>query len=779
MRASTATDGSSGKQEELFRQVVEAAPNAMIMINRGGAITLVNRQTELLFGYSRDELLGQKVDMLVPSRIRASHPQLRDGYFTKPSTRAMGVGRDLFGVTKDGREVPIEIGLNPIETDEGAFVLASIIDITERKRADSSVRDSESRFRLMVSSVKDYAMLMLDVDGHVASWNEGAQRLKGFTEEEVLGKHFSIFYPPDDVAAGKPAAELRRAIEQGRFEDEGWRIRKDGSRFWANVIITPMLDGEGGLAGFSKVTRDMTERRRSDERFRLVVEAAPNAMIMVNHEGIITLVNRQTEKLFGYSREELLGQRVELLVPVRTRVNHPGLRNGFFANPTTRSMGAGRDLYGVTKDGREVPIEIGLNPIETAEGTFVLASIIDITERKRLDSRFRLAVEAAPNAMIMINQDGAITLVNRQTELLFGYSRDELLGQKVDMLVPSRIRASHPHLRDGYFTKPSTRAMGVGRDLFGVTKDGREVPIEIGLNPIETDEGAFVLASIIDITERKRGEQALRSLNQSLESQVTETQLALDQLRVAQNQLVQQEKMASLGGLVAGVAHEINTPVGVGVTAASHLQQEVRALSKAVHDNTLSRTRFEQALRTFEQASDIILLNLSRAADLINSFKRVAVDQSSDERRQVKLKSYVEEVLLSLKPKLKTTKHRIELDCPDDIEIVTTPGALSQILTNLVINSVTHAFEPDKPGLMTIRIRRDGEHVELKFSDDGRGIPPEHLSRIFDPFFTTRRGQGGTGLGLHIVFNLVHQTLGGTIQVASEPGRGSTFIIRF
>ncbi len=767
------------RAEERFRLVVEAAPNAMIMVGRDGVITLVNRQTEMLFGYSRQELLGRKVDMLVPERIRSSHPGLRDGFFASPATRSMGVGRDLYGITKDGHEVPIEIGLNPIETAEGFFVLASIIDITERKRAEDAVRSSERRFRLMVSSVKDYAILMLDEKGHVASWNDGAQRLKGFTEEEVIGRHFSIFYPPEDVAAGKPGTELRQAIEKGRYEDEGWRVRKDGSRFWANVIITPMLDEQGRLAGFSKVTRDMTERRRSDERFRLVVEAAPNAMIMVNHEGVVTLVNRQTERLFGYTREDLLGQKVEVLVPISTRVKHPGLRGGFFVSPTTRSMGVGRDLYGVTKSGQQVPIEIGLNPIETAEGTFVLASIIDITERKRLDARFRLAVEAAPNAMIMINQGGAITLVNRQTELLFGYSREELLGQKVDMLVPGRIRASHPQLRDGYFAAPSTRAMGVGRDLFGVTKDGREVPIEIGLNPIETDEGAFVLASIIDITERKRGEQALRNLNQSLESQVSETQLALDQLRVAQNQLVQQEKMASLGGLVAGVAHEINTPVGVGVTAASHLQQEVRALSKAVRENTLSKPRFEQALRTFEQASDIILLNLSRAADLINSFKRVAVDQSSDERRQVRLNSYIEEVLLSLKPKLKTTKHRIELDCPDDIETVTTPGALSQILTNLVVNSVTHAFEPDKPGQIAIRLRREGEHVELTFSDNGRGIPPENLARIFDPFFTTRRGQGGTGLGLHIVFNLVHQTLGGTIQVSSEPGRGTTFTIRF
>lgn len=395
------------------------------------------------------------------------------------------------------------------------------------------------------------------------------------------------------------------------------------------------------------------------------------------------------------------------------------------------------------------------------------------------DERFRLVVEASPNAILVVNAEGIITLVNRQTEQLFGYSREALLGQPVDVLVPLSIRARHPTLRESYFSHPSNRPMGAGRDLFGLTSAGREVPIEIGLSPIRTEEGVFVLASIIDITERKRGEQALRDLNHSLETQVQETQRALAQLKVAQSQLVQAEKMASLGGLVAGVAHEINTPVGVGVTAASHLQSEVRAMRQAAGENKLTKAQFEKLLLSFEQASDIILINLRRAADLIKSFKLVAVDQSSDEQRRINLKGYIEEVLLSLRPKLKTTRHRIELDCPGDIEILTTPGALSQILTNLVVNSVTHAFEPDGAGLMTIQVCRQGDHVELCFSDDGKGISAENLPRIFDPFFTTRRGQGGTGLGLNIVFNLVHQTLGGSVEVASTPGQGTRFTLRF
>jgi len=639
-----------------FRLAVEAAPNAMVMVDRDGEITLVNRQTEKLFGYPREELIGRKVEMLVPMRNRERHPSLRRGYLEHPDTRPMGTGRDLFGLRRDGLEFPIEIGLNPIETPEGTFVLAAIVDITERKRVEDAMRQSEGRFRQMVSSVRDYAILMLDTQGNIASWNDGAERLKGYTEKEIVGQNFSVFYPAADIAAGKPALELKTALEHGRFEDEGWRLRKDGSPFWASVIVTPIHDDHGKLTGFSKVTRDMTERRRSEERFRLVVEAAPNAMIMVDTQGQMTLVNAQTEKMFGYSREELIGQPVEMLVPQAARGAHPGMRNNYFARPSTRSMGSGRDLFGATRDGRQVPIEIGLNPLQTADGT-------------------------------------------------------------------------------------------------------------------------FVLASIIDITERKRSEQALRDLNQSLETQIGETRSAIGRLQEAQNQLVQAEKLASLGGLVAGIAHEINTPVGIGVTAASHLEAEVKELAQAARGGTLTKTQFDRALQVFEQSSDIIQLNLRRAAELIQSFKRVAADQSSDERRRIRLKAYCEEVLVSLRPKLKHSPHRIDLICPETLEIDTVPGALSQVITNLVVNALTHAFEAGSAGCIRIEIVTEGGHTVIRFSDDGRGVPAEHLPKIFDPFFTTRRGQGGTGLGLHIVFNIVHQSLGGTITVNSAPGQGTTFTI--
>jgi PAS domain S-box-containing protein len=255
-----------------------------------------------------------------------------------------------------------------------------------------------------------------------------------------------------------------------------------------------------------------------ERRFRLVVEAAPNAMVMVDPAGKIAMVNTQAERVFGYSRTELVGQPVEILVPERFRSHHPELRTAFFTDPRPRPMGAGRDLYGLKKDGSEFPVEIGLNPIETAEGTMVLSAIVDITARKTAElalreseqrysageRRFRLVVEAAPNAMVMVDPAGKIVMVNTQAERVFGYSRTELVGQPVEMLVPERFRSHHPELRTAFFSDPRPRPMGAGRDLYGLKKDGSEFPVEIGLNPIETAEGTMVLSAIVDITARLR-----------------------------------------------------------------------------------------------------------------------------------------------------------------------------------------------------------------------------------------------------------------------------------
>jgi len=250
-------------------------------------------------------------------------------------------------------------------------------------------------------------------------------------------------------------------------------------------------------------------------------------------------------------------------------------------------------------------------------------------------------------------------------------------------------------------------------------------------------------------------------------------------LRTAQGHLVQTEKMVALGSLVAGVAHEINSPLGVAVTASSLLADRTQALSERVAAGPIRRADFEEYLRTAAEVTASVQANLDRAARLISSFKQVAVDQASEDHRAFPLAAYIGEVMQSLSVSLRKAKLEVAVDCPDDIVVEGYPGAFGQLLTNLAMNSILHAYEPGQGGRLSVTVRAEDDRVELRFADDGRGIPPELRDRVFEPFFTTARGRGSTGLGLHIVFNLVTQRLKGRIALESEPGRGTTFVIRF
>lgn len=249
----------------LFEKLFDSSPDAILVTSANGRIYEVNPQGEQIFGYSREELLNLTIEDLIPERFRQRHLHHRTTYQADPHMRPMGVGLNLSGLRKDGQEFPVDILLSPVQIQEQQVVLAIVRDITQRKQIEEKLRKSEERFRLLIDGARDYAIFMLDPEGKIITWNRGAERVKGYGSEEILGKHFSQFYSPEDIERGKPNFDLETAGTEGRYEDEGWRIRKDGSRFWANVIITAVRDPSGQLIGFSKVTRDFTNRKNAEE----------------------------------------------------------------------------------------------------------------------------------------------------------------------------------------------------------------------------------------------------------------------------------------------------------------------------------------------------------------------------------------------------------------------------------------------------------------------------------------------------------------------------------
>jgi PAS domain S-box-containing protein len=384
--------------EEKFRSLVQSANYAIVTADSRGKITDFNRGAEATFGYSAHEVLGKPLTVLMPERFQEPHRQGFEHYLATHEGRVIGETVELAAKRKDGKEIAVELSLSSWNSRSGLFFTGVLSDISARKEAETVLRQSEERFRLLVSEVTDYAILMLDPEGRVATWNAGAERIKGYRSEEIIGQHFSRFYTTEDLERGKPARGLKVAAEQGRFIDEGWRVRKDGSRFWASLVVTALHDTQGHLVGFSKITRDLTAHRRAEEKFRGLLESAPDAMVIVNSEGKIVLVNAQVEKLFGYKRDQLLGEKVEKLMPERFRDRHPAHRIGFFGNPNARPMGSGFELFGVRQDGTEFPIEISLSPLHTEEGVLVSGAIRDVTDRKRTQELLVHAKEDAERA---------------------------------------------------------------------------------------------------------------------------------------------------------------------------------------------------------------------------------------------------------------------------------------------------------------------------------------------------------------------------------------------
>jgi PAS domain S-box-containing protein len=599
----------------------------------------------------------------------------------------------------------------------------------------TDIENASEELAAIVRGASD-AIIGKTTDGIVTSWNAGAERLYGYSAEEVVGQSIDVIISPE--RRGEEDAILKR-IQEGETVDPylTHRVRRDGSVVEISLTVGPIRDAGGAIVGASAIARDMTALQSREAQLSALIEAAPDAFIVVDGTGTIQFVNLQTETLFGYPRAELIGQHMEVLVPDRVRTKHPRLRGAYAQAPTARPM-RGRNLSGRRRDGTEFSVDISLTPLETDRGLLIAAAVRDATERNQAEARFQALLESAPDAIVVVDDTGTITVANNRTTDLFGYTQDELIGQRVEMLIPAASRAGHPRLRDGYFEHAGVRPMGAGLQLWAVRKDGTEFPVDISLAPLETPSGTLVSAAVRDITDRLRAEQALLQAKEEAE-----------------------RANAAKSDFLSRMSHELRTPLTAILGFTELLQMQ--GVAEDQKDAFIERT-YKAGQHLLSLVNDVLDISRVQSGMLAVSIEPIAVAP------------IVEDVLELLAPMAEQRGIEIK-NSPTDLVVTADLNRLKQVLLNMVSNAVKYNRVD---GWVTISATVDGDEVVISVADSGPGIAAEDLPRLFQPFERLGIHSGeieGTGIGLALSRSLT-DLMGGSMEAESELGRGSRFIVR-
>ena len=615
---------------------------------------------------------------------------------------------------------------------------------------------------------------VLAADGTILAVNEAWERFaaaNGFTGD-AYGVGLNYLRICDSAGTHPDAAQVAEGIRHildgtiRAFSHE-YESSSPFLRRWFRVIVTPM-QGHGRYGAVvmhinvSDLKQAEAAANRSEVRLRAIVETAVDGIVVINELGVIESVNPAVTKMFGYAPDQMLGQNVKMLMPEPYHSEHDQYLSNYMSSGLKKVIGIGREVLGRRNDGESFPIELAVSEM-LVDGSRKFTGIVrDISSRRQAEMQFRQVVESAPNGMLMIDPQGVITLVNKQVESMFGYSREEMLGRTVEMLIPERFRPNHPGHRIGYFSAPASRAMGGGRELYGLRKDGTEFPVELGLNPIDTPKGQLALASIVDISLRKRTEHALAKAAQDLEWKNWELSEARDQaVRAGQAKTE----------FLATMSHEIRTPMN-----------GVLGMTTLLLDTNLTPEQRDY-LHTLRHSSESLL----RIINDILDFSKIEAGKFTIEHIPFDLRLTIEDTLDILAPTAQGRQLELVglIDAQTPRTVVGDPGRIRQILTNLVGNAIKFT-EQGEVLIQVLQTDENQEAVSLRFEviDTGIGLSPEAQAKMFQAFTqadsSTARKYGGTGLGLTICKRLV-ELMGGQIGLQSIAGQGTCiwFTVRF
>jgi PAS domain S-box-containing protein len=598
--------------------------------------------------------------------------------------------------------------------------------------------------RLVLDESPD-AVVLTTTSENVVYWNRAASLMFGYSNAEAEQRVLSELIVPADQRKFEQH-KLAETLRTGFQTYESVHSRRDGSLVYVDVS-TKVIAGEEPLV--LRAHKDVTsikllrDAKFLESKYLDLLESTPDAIVMVNAAGLIVLGNSQAERLFGYARGELYGQPVEVLLPSGVRQAHVTHRSNYFAQPRARAMGAGLELHGRRKDGIEFPVEISLSPLHTEQGVLVMSAVRDTSGRKKAEQKFRGLLESAPDAMVIVDRQGCIVLVNTQAERVFGYPRAELLGKSVDLLVPERFRGRHPQRRSEFFGAPRTRLMGEGQELLGLRRDGSEFPVEISLSPLDTEDGVLVSSAIRDITERRRIERKLQEKNIELENAA-----------------------AAKDRFLATMSHELRTPMNAIIGYTGTLLMRL--------PGPLTKDQ-ERQLLTIQMSAKHLLSLINDLLDLA----KIEADKMQITLEDVDCAAVIEEVASTLRPfadrKAITLEVRSTSNHPP---LRTDRRALSQIAINLVTNAIKFTERGGVVVTLDAEEDRGALHRIIAVADTGCGISEQDQQRLFQAFTqldssSTRRHEG-TGLGLHLSHKLAG-LVGGRLTCVSTPGVGTTF----